>query len=92
MKEWMDVYFICSLISFLTPYQANPLSKYFQKGDDPNLDQLLASLKEVARFCLRSLLTAIFEWRKRLIKQIQGTTQWTIVTSGYEWMNGCNNG
>ena len=60
--------------------QANPLIKYIQRGDDPTLDQLLASLKEVARFSLRSMLTTLFEWRKKLMKEIQSRTTWTVST------------
>ena len=54
--------------------------KYIQRGDDPTLDQLLASLKEVARFSLRSMLTTLFEWRKKLMKEIQSRTTWTVST------------
>jgi hypothetical protein len=60
---------------------ANPLSKYLQRGDDPNLDQLLSSLKEVSRFSLKSILTALVEWRKRQMKQIQSRTQWNVVAN-----------
>ena len=69
-------------LSLSSPFlpQANPLIKYIQRGDDPTLDQLLASLKEVARFSLRSMLTTLFEWRKKLMKEIQSRTTWTVST------------
>ena len=63
--------------------KANPLSKYLQRGEDPNFDQLLLSLREVASFCLRSLLTALNDWRKRQIKQIKTSPLWVAGSSGY---------
>jgi hypothetical protein len=39
------------------------LAKGLLRGEDAQFDQILSALNEVASFCLRSVLTAIFKWR-----------------------------
>ncbi len=65
-------------------HQANPLSQYLQKGEDLNFDQLLLSLKDVASFCLRSLLIALNDWRKLLMKQIKTSPRGFGISPGYD--------
>lgn len=49
-------------------FQANnkdsekPLSKWLQRGEDAQFDQLLTSLNSVAENCLPALLRALFDW------------------------------
>ena len=39
-----------------------PLSKFLQRGEDSQFDQLLTSLNDVAEHCLPALLRALFDW------------------------------
>ena len=38
------------------------LSKFLQRGEDAQFDQLLASFNDVAEHCLPALLRALFDW------------------------------
>lgn len=65
---------------FVQSYQ---LAKSLQRGEDPQFDQLLLSLKEVAKFCLRSLLKTIFDWRRIQMKNVHSVTNWGVPVTGY---------
>ncbi len=49
-------------------------------------DQLLLSLRDVASFCLRSLLIALNDWRKRFIKQIKTSQRGPFMSSRYMYV------
>lgn len=69
---------VCRLLTL----QSYPLAKSLQRGEDPQFDQLLSSLKEVARFCLRSLLKTIFDWRRLQMKLVHSVTTWGVPVTG----------
>ncbi|XP_073949446.1 microtubule binding protein furry isoform X3 [Choristoneura fumiferana] len=45
--------------------QEKPLNKTLQRGEDPQLDQILCAFGTVAEHCLPSLLRALFGWLER---------------------------
>lgn len=45
--------------------QEKPLNKTLQRGEDPQLDQILSAFGTVAEHCLPSLLRALFGWLER---------------------------
>lgn len=45
--------------------QEKPLAKTLQRGEDPQLDQILQAFGTVAEHCLPSLLRALFGWLER---------------------------
>jgi hypothetical protein len=53
----------CIFVYF--PSQARPLSKSFQRGEDPQFDQLISCLHAVAEHCLPALLRTLFAWYDR---------------------------
>nr|AOV18883.1 furry [Lymnaea stagnalis] len=46
-----------------------PLSKSLQRGEDPQFDQVLSALGNVAEHCLPSILKTLFAWYQRQMKE-----------------------
>ncbi|XP_059139839.1 protein furry homolog-like, partial [Physella acuta] len=46
-----------------------PLSKSLQRGEDPQFDQILNALGNVAEHCLPSILKTLFSWYQRQMKE-----------------------
>ncbi|XP_034024286.1 protein furry homolog [Thalassophryne amazonica] len=42
-----------------------PLTKSLQRGEDPQLDQLINTMSSLAEYCLPSILRTLFDWYKR---------------------------
>ncbi|XP_053543375.1 protein furry homolog isoform X2 [Ictalurus punctatus] len=42
-----------------------PLTKSLQRGEDPQLDQLISTMSSLAEYCLPSILRTLFDWYRR---------------------------
>ena len=49
-------------LQYMNRQSEKTLSKFLQRGEDAQFDQLLASFNDVAEHCLPALLRALFDW------------------------------
>lgn len=71
INTYVHCYFVPRLYLYYLAYdyfiqlQEKPLNKTLQRGEDPQLDQILSAFGTVAEHCLPSLLRALFGWLER---------------------------